>query len=214
MSNTSWHLKVKGQSTYICSSSLLKRTKIASLHLFLHFFGSVAELSTPNILVAGGVAGILNWTIALPPDVLKSNFQTGERDKTRVQADMVAVNLNKSLCLCVAADGKYSGLVDVLRTLLKEEGPAALYKGFNAVFLRAFPANAVRSFSSSSLSSFCCLYSVPAAFLTKPLLSCLHQQACFLGFEFALKALNSLAPSWWLPPEKPDCCWKFQRIIV
>uniref|UniRef100_A0A3Q3WN12 Uncharacterized protein n=1 Tax=Mola mola TaxID=94237 RepID=A0A3Q3WN12_MOLML len=78
---------------------------------------SVHQLSTPNILLAGGVAGILNWTIALPPDVLKSNFQT-------------------------AADGKYRGLLDVLRTLLREEGPAALYKGFNAVFLRAFPANA------------------------------------------------------------------------
>ncbi|KAM8862770.1 mitochondrial carnitine/acylcarnitine carrier protein-like isoform 1-T1 [Spinachia spinachia] len=78
---------------------------------------SVAQLSTPKILLAGGVAGILNWTIALPPDVLKSNFQT-------------------------AAEGKYRGLVDVLRTLLREEGPKALYKGFNAVFLRAFPANA------------------------------------------------------------------------
>ncbi|KAM8830290.1 mitochondrial carnitine/acylcarnitine carrier protein-like isoform 2-T2 [Synchiropus picturatus] len=76
---------------------------------------SVSQLSTPKILLAGGVAGILNWTIALPPDVLKSNFQT---------------------------DGKYTGLVDVLRTLLREEGPKGLYKGFNAVFLRAFPANA------------------------------------------------------------------------
>ncbi|XP_074500907.1 mitochondrial carnitine/acylcarnitine carrier protein-like [Sebastes fasciatus] len=98
---------------------------------------SVSQLSTPKILLAGGIAGILNWTIALPPDVLKSNFQT-------------------------AADGKYRGLVDVLRTLLREEGPKALYKGFNAVFLRAFPANA----------------------------------ACFLGFELALKGLNTLAPSW------------------
>ncbi|KAM9786263.1 mitochondrial carnitine/acylcarnitine carrier protein-like [Neosynchiropus ocellatus] len=78
---------------------------------------SVSQLSTPKILLAGGMAGVLNWTIALPPDVLKSNFQT-------------------------AADGKYTGLVDVLRTLLREEGPRGLYKGFNAVFLRAFPANA------------------------------------------------------------------------
>uniref|UniRef100_A0A8C5BNR0 Mitochondrial carnitine/acylcarnitine carrier protein n=1 Tax=Gadus morhua TaxID=8049 RepID=A0A8C5BNR0_GADMO len=98
---------------------------------------SVSQLSTPKIILAGGVAGILNWTIALPPDVLKSNFQT-------------------------AADGKYRGQVDVLRTLLREEGPRGLYKGFNAVFLRAFPANA----------------------------------ACFLGFEFALKGLDWLAPSW------------------
>ena len=49
-----------------------------------------------------------------------------------------------------AADGKYRGLVDVLRTLLREEGPTGLYKGFNAVFLRAFPANAVKIFSHFS----------------------------------------------------------------
>ncbi|KAM6976971.1 mitochondrial carnitine/acylcarnitine carrier protein [Aplochiton taeniatus] len=80
---------------------------------------SVSQLSTPKILLAGGTAGIFNWVIALPPDVLKSNFQT-------------------------AADGKYrgTGVSDVLRELLREEGPRALYKGFNAVFLRAFPANA------------------------------------------------------------------------
>uniref|UniRef100_A0A8C5HLX0 Mitochondrial carnitine/acylcarnitine carrier protein-like n=1 Tax=Gouania willdenowi TaxID=441366 RepID=A0A8C5HLX0_GOUWI len=78
---------------------------------------SVSQLSTPKILLAGGMAGILNWTIALPPDVLKSNFQT-------------------------AADGRYRNLLDVLTTLLREEGATALYKGFNAVFLRAFPANA------------------------------------------------------------------------
>uniref|UniRef100_A0A7N8XDM7 Mitochondrial carnitine/acylcarnitine carrier protein-like n=1 Tax=Mastacembelus armatus TaxID=205130 RepID=A0A7N8XDM7_9TELE len=78
---------------------------------------SVSQLSTPKILLAGGIAGILNWAIALPPDVLKSNFQT-------------------------APEGKYRGPVDVLRILLREEGPRALYKGFYAVFLRAFPANA------------------------------------------------------------------------
>ncbi|XP_034027939.1 mitochondrial carnitine/acylcarnitine carrier protein [Thalassophryne amazonica] len=54
---------------------------------------SVSQLSTPKILLAGGTAGILNWSIALPPDVLKSNFQT-------------------------AAEGKYRGLWDVLKTLL------------------------------------------------------------------------------------------------
>ncbi|XP_004086429.1 mitochondrial carnitine/acylcarnitine carrier protein [Oryzias latipes] len=78
---------------------------------------SVSHLSTPNILLAGGVAGVLNWTVALPPDVLKSNFQT-------------------------APDGRYSGVWDILRTLLHEEGPRGLYKGFSAVLLRAFPANA------------------------------------------------------------------------
>lgn len=43
-----------------------------------------------------------------------------------------------------APEGKYpNGFRDVLRELIREEGVASLYKGFNAVMLRAFPANAV-----------------------------------------------------------------------
>lgn len=59
----------------------------------------------------------------------------------------VCVCVRASVLLGVAAEGRYKGLLDVLRTLLQEEGPKALYKGFNAVFLRAFPANAVILFS-------------------------------------------------------------------
>lgn len=43
-----------------------------------------------------------------------------------------------------APEGKYpNGFRDVLRELVREEGIGSLYKGFNAVMLRAFPANAV-----------------------------------------------------------------------
>uniref|UniRef100_A0A4W4H6P8 Solute carrier family 25 member 20 n=1 Tax=Electrophorus electricus TaxID=8005 RepID=A0A4W4H6P8_ELEEL len=76
------------------------------------------ELSVPSVLFAGGMAGIFNWAVAIPPDVLKSRFQT-------------------------APAGKYpNGFRDVLRELIREEGVTSLYKGFNAVMLRAFPANA------------------------------------------------------------------------
>ncbi|KAB0377977.1 hypothetical protein FD755_009555 [Muntiacus reevesi] len=79
---------------------------------------SVNELSVPRILVAGGFAGIFNWAVAIPPDVLKSRFQT-------------------------APPGKYpNGFRDVLRELIRDEGITSLYKGFNAVMIRAFPANA------------------------------------------------------------------------
>ncbi|TNN35655.1 Mitochondrial carnitine/acylcarnitine carrier protein [Liparis tanakae] len=67
--------------------------------------------------VAGGVAGACLLLAGHPLDTIKVLKHT---------------RLN----------GKYSGVVDVLRTLLSEEGPKSLYKGFNAVFLRAFPANA------------------------------------------------------------------------
>ncbi|XP_039631645.1 mitochondrial carnitine/acylcarnitine carrier protein [Polypterus senegalus] len=78
---------------------------------------SHTDLSIPRVLFAGGVAGILNWAVAIPIDVLKSIFQT-------------------------APDGKYSGFRDVFRELVKEEGITSLYKGFTPVMLRAFPANA------------------------------------------------------------------------
>ncbi|XP_009074809.1 PREDICTED: mitochondrial carnitine/acylcarnitine carrier protein [Acanthisitta chloris] len=79
---------------------------------------SVSDLSAPKILFAGGLAGIFNWAVAIPPDVLKSRFQT-------------------------APAGKYpNGFRDVLKELIREEGIASLYKGFTAVMIRAFPANA------------------------------------------------------------------------
>ncbi|GCB61018.1 hypothetical protein scyTo_0011235 [Scyliorhinus torazame] len=79
---------------------------------------SVTNLSVPRILFAGGMAGIFNWAVAIPADVLKSRFQT-------------------------APEGMYpNGFRDVLRDLIKEEGIGSLYKGFTAVMIRAFPANA------------------------------------------------------------------------
>jgi solute carrier family 25 (mitochondrial carnitine/acylcarnitine transporter), member 20/29 len=41
-----------------------------------------------------------------------------------------------------APEGKYRGIVDVYRELIRTEGIGALYKGFTPVILRAFPANA------------------------------------------------------------------------
>lgn len=69
-------------------------------------------------IFAGGMAGICNWLVAMPADVLKSRLQT-------------------------APEGTYPrGIRDVFARLMKEEGPAALYKGCTPVMLRAFPANA------------------------------------------------------------------------
>ena len=77
-----------------------------------------ADLSPGRTLFAGGMAGIFNWSVAIPADVLKSRLQT-------------------------APEGKYPrGIRDVFKELRREEGLKALYKGATPVFLRAFPANA------------------------------------------------------------------------
>jgi solute carrier family 25 carnitine/acylcarnitine transporter 20/29 len=76
-----------------------------------------SELNAFRTFVAGGFAGIFNWTIAIPADVIKSRIQT-------------------------APEGTYKGIVDCYQHLMKEEGAAALFKGIGPALARAFPANA------------------------------------------------------------------------
>lgn len=75
------------------------------------------DLSFGAVMFAGGMAGVAMWTIAIPPDVLKSRLQS-------------------------APAGTYSGLGDCLKKTLKADGPTALFKGLGPAMLRAFPANA------------------------------------------------------------------------
>jgi len=78
--------------------------------------GDRSQISIGKTIFAGGMAGIFNWMVAIPPDVLKSRLQT-------------------------APDGQYRGVRDVFRHLMKTEGIRAMYKGCVPVMLRAFPAN-------------------------------------------------------------------------
>lgn len=83
--------------------------------------GVRGDISFGGIIAAGGCAGVLNWVLALPFDVLKTRYQS-------------------------AAIGQYSGAFvgsnSVLKELMATEGVTALYKGAAPTFLRAFPANA------------------------------------------------------------------------
>lgn len=75
------------------------------------------SLSPIAVLCAGGLAGMACWAVSIPPDVLKSRFQT-------------------------APPGKYTGILHVYKDLMKNEGPAALFTGLRPAMIRAFPANA------------------------------------------------------------------------
>merc|ERR1712088_953446 len=74
--------------------------------------GDRSDLGIGRTLLAGGLAGVCNWIVALPPDVLKSRLQS-------------------------ATDGQFKGVGDVFTHLMKTEGPKALYKGAAPVFVRA-----------------------------------------------------------------------------
>ncbi|KAI8322182.1 mitochondrial carrier, partial [Martensiomyces pterosporus] len=76
--------------------------------------GSISPLA---IVTAGGLAGMANWAVAIPPDVLKSRLQT-------------------------APEGKYTGVRQVFVEMMRTEGAGALFRGMGPAMLRAFPANA------------------------------------------------------------------------
>jgi len=101
---------IPGSMAYFGAYEGLKRTLTPK--------GSKPEDLNPLIILfAGGMAGVANWVVAIPPDVLKSRYQT-------------------------APEGTYKSIMDVLTQLLKNEGPGALFKGVGPAMIRAFPANA------------------------------------------------------------------------
>ena len=74
-------------------------------------------ISTPYMLLAGGMAGSTSWVVSYPVDVIKS----------RIQAD----------------SHRYAGMLDCLRQSVRAEGYSCLYRGLNSTIIRAFPTNAV-----------------------------------------------------------------------
>ncbi|KAI0756584.1 mitochondrial carrier [Daedaleopsis nitida] len=78
---------------------------------------SASDLNLGAIIVAGGTAGVAMWSIAIPPDVIKSRIQS-------------------------APTGTYSGFLDCARKTIAADGVAALWRGLGPAMARAFPANA------------------------------------------------------------------------
>lgn len=60
------------------------------------------------------MAGVAMWSIAIPPDVIKSKIQA-------------------------APQGTYKGFMDCTRQIIASEGVAGLFKGLGPALLRAFP---------------------------------------------------------------------------
>ena len=69
------------------------------------------DLSPLAVMTAGGFAGMVCWGTTIVPDNLKSRYQT-------------------------APEGKYKGMSDVYKTLVKEEGYGALFTGFRPAMIR------------------------------------------------------------------------------
>lgn len=75
------------------------------------------DLNIMTTITAGGLAGMANWALAIPPDVIKSRYQG-------------------------APEGTYKSFMDCARKTVMADGVGALFKGFGPAMARAFPANA------------------------------------------------------------------------
>jgi len=76
-----------------------------------------STLNPAAVLFAGGMAGVAMWSIAIPPDVIKSRLQS-------------------------APPGTYKNAFDCLRKTIAQDGMGALFKGIGPALFRSFPANA------------------------------------------------------------------------
>jgi solute carrier family 25 (mitochondrial carnitine/acylcarnitine transporter), member 20/29 len=72
------------------------------------------SMSISSTLFAGGMAGVAMWSIAIPPDVIKSRIQS-------------------------APSGTYNGFFDCAAKMVAQEGVRSLFKGLGPALLRAFP---------------------------------------------------------------------------
>ena len=46
------------------------------------------QMSTSAVLMAGGMAGMANWAVGIPPDTLKTRFQTDTTGQYKGVADV------------------------------------------------------------------------------------------------------------------------------
>lgn len=71
--------------------------------------------------VAGGLAGVVTWTIAFPADTIKTKMQT-------------------------AKQGDNASTMQVFAKVVRQEGFLSLYRGIHVQLLRAFPNGACSFF--------------------------------------------------------------------
>jgi solute carrier family 25 (mitochondrial carnitine/acylcarnitine transporter), member 20/29 len=114
-----------GYGFYFSTYELCRR-KFASQHPI-----SKSEAADLDVLVSGGIAGIVTWASIYPLDVIKTRIQAeGWKDRwtkrNRFSRNSFAMG----------------------RILFKEEGLQALYRGLTVCSIRAFFVNAIQVFFS------------------------------------------------------------------
>uniref|UniRef100_A0A8C5QZE6 Solute carrier family 25 member 47 n=1 Tax=Leptobrachium leishanense TaxID=445787 RepID=A0A8C5QZE6_9ANUR len=112
----------KGCSVLIFRDCNSFATYFLSYAVFREWFVAAEQSSSEflGVLLSGGSAGVVAWSIATPMDVIKS----------RLQVDGVTQQ-------------KYRGVLHCITESVRQEGITVLFKGLSLNCLRAFPVNMV-----------------------------------------------------------------------
>ncbi|XP_053330530.1 solute carrier family 25 member 47 [Spea bombifrons] len=112
----------KGSSALMFRDCHSFSTYFLTYAVFREWFVSVEQSYSElwGVLLSGGCAGVVAWSIATPMDVIKS----------RLQVDGVTQQ-------------KYRGVIHCITESVRQEGLAVLFKGLSLNCLRAFPVNMV-----------------------------------------------------------------------
>jgi len=161
------------------SASFMYFTTYEIMKYKMRQYSSNGELHLGHFIIAGGVAGIMNWVRvcvcvcvcvnqtcqcvsikhAMPLSYTSTIHPLTYTQVPAIPFDVLKTNYQ------TAPIGKYTGCFlgarPVYKTLIAEGGIRALYKGTAPIFIRAFPANA----------------------------------ACFSGYELSLKLLSMMGLS-------------------
>jgi solute carrier family 25 carnitine/acylcarnitine transporter 20/29 len=116
-----------GYGFYFWSYELTKRLLLSRQH------DPFLDASASDVLVSGGVAGVITWASIYPLDVVK----------TRLQAQEAGVaQANESRPLLESSPRR--GAMQIAKEIFRTEGPLALYRGLGICSARAFIVNAVQ----------------------------------------------------------------------
>ena len=100
------------------------------------------DATTMEVLVSGGIAGVITWASIYPLDAIK----------TRLQAQDAGPESRALL----SESSRRKGALQIARDMFRNEGAGAFYRGLGVCSVRAFVVNAVQVFFPSCLDPHHC----------------------------------------------------------
>ena len=127
-----------GYGFYFWSYELTKRLLLSRQH------DPFRAASTMDVLVSGGIAGVITWASIYPLDVIK----------TRVQVQDASIAYGNESSALLGSSQRRKGALQIASEVFRAEGAGAFYRGLGICSARAFVVNAVQVSCHPSSSRF------------------------------------------------------------